>query len=46
MTKRDVKYVVVGGGVGLGALIAAFFYFRRRRTIPEISPAIVRWESP
>lgn len=46
MTKRDVKFAVVGGGIGLGALLAAFFYFRRRKVIPVISPALVKWETP
>lgn len=46
MTKRDVKYVVVGTSVGLGAFLVGWFFFRRTKVIPEINPAMVKWEAP
>lgn len=46
MTKRDVKHLMVGGAVGLGAIFTAWFFFRRTKKIPEVSPALVKWEAP
>lgn len=44
MTKKDVKAIVVGGGLGLGALLAIWWLARKTNTIPVISPVAVNWE--
>lgn len=43
MTKKDLRAVATAGGIGLAAFLAIWF-FRKRVTIREISPAQVIWE--
>lgn len=44
MTKKDVKYAAGGAVLGLGAFLL-FWWLRKTKKIPEINPAIVKWES-
>jgi hypothetical protein len=44
MTKKDIKYAVGGGVLGLGAFLL-LWWLRKKKTIPEINPAVVKWES-
>lgn len=45
MTKRDLKSLVVNGTIGLGALFALWYWARRTRTITEVNPVMIKWES-
>jgi hypothetical protein len=44
MTKKDLRVVVLGGGVGLGALALLWWFARKTVTVPVINPATVKWE--
>lgn len=44
MTKKDLKAIAVGAGVGGGLLFAIWFLLRKKATILELNPAQVKWE--
>jgi hypothetical protein len=44
MTKSDLNQLAIGGGIGLAAFLAFWFYGRRTAVIREILPAQVKWE--
>lgn len=44
MTKKDVKAIAIGGTVGVGALLLAWFFLRKKASILELNPAQVNWE--
>lgn len=46
MTKRDVRHIVFGGGVGLAAFFTFWFFKNRKKPIPELAPTQIKWELP
>lgn len=44
MTKADVKTLAIGGGIGIGAFLLAYFFGRRLVSFPMIVPSAVKWE--
>jgi hypothetical protein len=44
MTKKDLRAIAIGSVLGLGGFATIWWLFKRIRTIPEISPAVVKWE--
>lgn len=45
MTKKDMKYAI-GGVLAGAAFFLGFWWLRRTKKIPEINPAVVKWEAP
>jgi hypothetical protein len=45
MTKTDTKYLVYGSALGLIGFLS-FWFIRKSVKIPEINPAIIKWDSP
>lgn len=44
MTKKDLKMVLVSSTVGIGGIALLWWFARKTRTIPVLSPTIVKWE--
>lgn len=44
MTKKDQESIVIGGAVGVGFVLLAWF-MRRQITIPVIKPTQLKWQN-
>lgn len=44
MTKKDLKAIAIGSVIGISGFATIWWLFKRTRTIPEINPALVKWE--
>lgn len=44
MTKKDLRTVVISGGIGIGAILALWWFARRSVVVPVIEPGAVKWE--
>lgn len=45
MTKKDIQSLAVGGGIGLAAFLAFWYFGRKTAVIREIAPAAIKWET-
>ncbi len=44
MTKKDTKALLTYGGLGLGALLAVWFFARQKQGVLVVDPSMVKWE--
>jgi len=44
MTKKDLRTVVISGGIGIGAIALLWWWARKTVTVPVIEPGTVKWE--
>jgi hypothetical protein len=45
MTKKDLKSTAIYGVAGVGLFALIFWFARRTKTIPVLSPALIKWDT-